>query len=359
MTLITPIYSYIPLPTADRSVFGAKVYIGRPNTDPLQSDNQLQVRVVQANNMFVNVPQPIESGPGGVLLVDGSPAQLDIESSQYSITILDASDVQLYSFANVTIPGAVGRAEIIAAGGLPFDDTIEFSGATLTIDPALHTNALIAIDASDGAVSVSLPSASLTGNKFRFKIKKVDTSANQITIDPDGSDRVEGAATLTMAEHDETVALVCDGVNDWFAEGQFVRQNRLRLRAVETRSSTNETNIATNATDIAALENLPRVYATARTGPTGTATYLNGLTVTRNATGQYTYTFVTPIPVDVGGRYTVHAIPVSNRIYSVSNISATGFRLNFNIIQQPSGDTPSDVGHHVVVIADPSVFAAL
>ena len=354
---VTP-YTYVPDPTGDRAMFLGEAFFGMPNTDPTIPANQITVRKVEEDGSFTDLQQPIQIGLGGVVEVDGSPAQLDIVENNYAVLIRDRDDVQRFSFASAGPGGATGREVLISQGGLPFDPTVTTTGPSLVINPLIHTNALILVDTSAGDVTLNLPSATLTGDKFRFACKKTTPDGNAIIIDPAGADRIDLQATLRVQEQHECLEILTDGTDRWWSVASFLRSLGLRLRTVETTSTANQTNVSTNAANIAELEGLPRVYAAARTGSAGTASYANNLTVTRTATGQYTYLFVTPIPTGVAGDFVVLATPASNRIYSVSNISETGFRLNFNIIQQPSGDTPSDVGHHVTVIADSAVFAA-
>ena len=350
-------YTYVPDPTGDRSMFLGEAFFGMPNTDPTIPANQITVRKVEEDGSFTDLQQPIQIGLGGVVEVDGSPAQLDIVENNYAVLIRDRDDVQRFSFASAGPGGATGREVLISQGGLPFDPTVTTTGPSLVINPLIHTNALILVDATAGNVTLNLPAAMLTGDKFRFTVKKIDDSDNVVILDADGADLIDDEATYRVEERYETVEVLTNG-SAWYAVSNFLNDVGTRLRTVETRSTANQTNVSTNSAILAELEGLPRVYASARTGSTGIATYANNLSVTRTGNGAYAYLFTTPVPADVAGDYIILVTPSFQRVFSATNVSENGFNLTFNIIQQPGGNTPSDVAHHVAVIADSSVFAA-
>lgn len=69
-------------------------------------------------------------------------------------------------------------------------------------------------DASGGAVTVNLPSAA--PNPVTYTIIKSDASGNTVTIDPFGSQTINGSATRVLSAQWETVTLRSDGTN-WIA----------------------------------------------------------------------------------------------------------------------------------------------
>lgn len=73
------------------------------------------------------------------------------------------------------------------------------------------------LDSNGGAFTVDLPAASgLAGKRFVFK--KVNTDFNKITIDPNGSETIDGATTYILNTPNESVVLVCDGTS-WYTAG--------------------------------------------------------------------------------------------------------------------------------------------
>lgn len=74
-------------------------------------------------------------------------------------------------------------------------------------------NGLIQADATSGAFNISLPTAASVGNGFFVSVKKIDSSSNAITIDPNGSETIDGESTKAISEQFETLSLVSDGSN--------------------------------------------------------------------------------------------------------------------------------------------------
>lgn len=76
---------------------------------------------------------------------------------------------------------------------------------------AVDADALL-IDASSGAITITLPEVTLTA---RIIVKKTDSSVNAITIATPGSETIDGSATLTLANKNEAYSLISDGIN-WY-----------------------------------------------------------------------------------------------------------------------------------------------
>ena len=344
-------YTYVPDPTGDRAMFNGDAFFGMPNTDPTIPANQITVRKVEEDGSFTNISQPVQIGLGGVIIVDGAPAQIDIVENNYSVLMRDRNDVQRYSFPSAGPGGASGREVLLSQGGLPYDPTLITLAPTLVIDPLVHTNALILANTSANNITVNLPSAALTGDKFRFTIKKSTPDTNIVTIDPDGADRIDFQASLNIAEQFEALEISTDGSN-WWTHSVFLRNAGNRLRAVETRSTTNQTNISTNAASLASLDSLPRVLAASRAIGNGTVQWSHNLSVTRTGTGTYTYAFTTPLLPAQADMYAANGNASFGGLVVIDTYSETGFRVrNFSFAGALQDGTIS-----VNVIADPSVF---
>jgi hypothetical protein len=70
------------------------------------------------------------------------------------------------------------------------------------------------VDASGGARIINLPTAVGRGGKEYF-VKKTDSSANTVTLDPNGSEQINGASTLVLSTQNEFAVVESDGGN-WF-----------------------------------------------------------------------------------------------------------------------------------------------
>lgn len=74
---------------------------------------------------------------------------------------------------------------------------------------------LILCDATSGAFTIDLPSAIKSAGR-RLVFKKIDATANAITLDGDASETIDGATTnASLASQYDTITLVCDGTAWW------------------------------------------------------------------------------------------------------------------------------------------------
>ncbi len=76
-------------------------------------------------------------------------------------------------------------------------------------------NKLIKVDATLGNVTISLPSAATMGDGGLLYIKKTDSSANTVTIVPNGTDKVDIGSTWVLAFQEDAIQLICDGIATW------------------------------------------------------------------------------------------------------------------------------------------------
>ncbi len=73
-------------------------------------------------------------------------------------------------------------------------------------------NAAILCDATSGNITITLPTAASVGSGFSFWIRRDDASDNTVTIDPDGSETIDGDSSLNLAT-DNTAFIMSDGSN--------------------------------------------------------------------------------------------------------------------------------------------------
>jgi hypothetical protein len=88
--------------------------------------------------------------------------------------------------------------------------------ATYTADATDYT---IFCDATSGAITIDLPSASATGATGRvYVIKKTDNSGNAVTVDPNSTQTIDGATTYVLSAQYKYVTIQSNGTN-WFIIG--------------------------------------------------------------------------------------------------------------------------------------------
>lgn len=109
-------FHYYPDPTKGRPVFFGSIYIGRPDTDPQITSNQLPVKAYQEDGGSVTISQPIQTGAGGVPMLNGSPVQLQTEG-EYSIKVLNNLGVQVYYAASLI--GGIRPSTIVRQIAVP------------------------------------------------------------------------------------------------------------------------------------------------------------------------------------------------------------------------------------------------
>jgi len=63
------------------------------------------------------------------------------------------------------------------------------------------------------AITVNLVAAATCGSGFKYQIK--NRSTNTVTIDPNGSETIDGASTFSLSTQEASVTLITDG-SSWF-----------------------------------------------------------------------------------------------------------------------------------------------
>ena len=76
---------------------------------------------------------------------------------------------------------------------------------------------VINVDATAGAVTLTLTAAATMADGFWCYVRKADSSANVVTIDPNAAETINGGANLSVSTQFEMRMIVCDGTT-WFAE---------------------------------------------------------------------------------------------------------------------------------------------
>ena len=110
---------------------------------------------------------------------------------------------------------ATGAIKTLGAHTLVRNNFGAINVKTVTADYAMTwADESILADASAAAITITLPDpASYDALVF---IKKVDSSANAVTIAPHGTETIDGASSMTLANQNDAVRLRSDGTN-WFS----------------------------------------------------------------------------------------------------------------------------------------------
>lgn len=104
------------------------------------------------------------------------------------------------------------------------EDNITTLGQLVTLTSTKTSNytvttsdrdALIRVDVSGGSRTIFLPAAATAGSGFNVKIKKINSSANTVTIDGSGAETIDGSATFVISANYGYCELYCDGTTWW------------------------------------------------------------------------------------------------------------------------------------------------
>ena len=71
-------------------------------------------------------------------------------------------------------------------------------------------------DASSGAVTITLPAVATATNGFFVYVKKIDSSANAVTVDADAAETIDGSTTFELPNQYDTGLFMTDGT-EWHA----------------------------------------------------------------------------------------------------------------------------------------------
>jgi hypothetical protein len=177
-----------------------------------------------------DVPYNINGAPTGAFISDGNYGDATISGGGTAID-LNADVVGNTELSNMAQSTVKGRAAGAGMGD-PQDLSVaqlkallalaiaDITGLTAvlaakrdlgSVDATLTaTSYLVKSDATAGPVTVNLPSAASSVNRV-INIKKVDASANTVTVDGNGTETIDGGLTAVLTIQWESITLISDG----------------------------------------------------------------------------------------------------------------------------------------------------
>jgi hypothetical protein len=94
--------------------------------------------------------------------------------------------------------------------------------AKTTSYPAVETDEFLAVDATAGAVVITLPAVASTRVGKVYTVKKVDASGNAASLNPNASETIDGSATtLDITTQWQSVTIICTGAA-WLVVSEYV-----------------------------------------------------------------------------------------------------------------------------------------
>ncbi|MGB1214618.1 MAG: hypothetical protein ACPG4X_14735 [Pikeienuella sp.] len=124
-----------------------------------------------------------------------------LESGDYRVVLTDADDVEKWTADPVE-------------GATASSGAIDPKTANYTVEIGDDTK-VITVDASGGAVTVTLPTLAASGNGFQVTVKKTDNSSNTVTVDGNAAETIDGASTYVLSDQYDSAIIRGDGSTGW------------------------------------------------------------------------------------------------------------------------------------------------
>jgi hypothetical protein len=97
-----------------------------------------------------------------------------------------------------------------------FDETRELITTTSISTPLIAKSQTVICDATSGAIDITLPDPTLchsNNRSFRIAIYKKDTTVNEVTILPFGTEKIVGEVSQILNSEGDVINLITDGTN--------------------------------------------------------------------------------------------------------------------------------------------------
>ena len=133
------------------------------------------------------------------------------------------------------VPVAPSLADLtVSAEDISFTLDEVATATTLTVN-----HYLVMVDASSGAIKITLPASASHTNRI-YTIKKIDSSSNKVTIDANSAETIDGELTVVLNLQYSYVTIVCDG-DEWFIiGGEYVKMEDLVQKQIDKQGDTNK-----------------------------------------------------------------------------------------------------------------------
>lgn len=193
-----------------------------------------------AGTVGIVPPQAVQVGdeieakvnsPGGFHITVGSDYNITQGNLVEMTTLIggygtNAFQAQAIAWADPTLSNSILDGVNISPRGARFvlDVRDDVETVTATTETVLFSNANYLADASSNAITFNLPAAASatvrTGQRYR--ILKIDSTPNQITINPNGSERIAGRTEVLMDLQGQASVFYSDGT-EWHIVGEVPR----------------------------------------------------------------------------------------------------------------------------------------
>lgn len=137
------------------------------------------------------------NGSSYVMFVDATAGTLPTDTTKWQVV------------ANKGATGATGATGAAGVDGGTY--TVATQTAATRNETGTSGTIVILCDCTSNAITVNMPTA--VGNTATFVVKKIDSSANAVTIDAFSTQTIDGGLTAVLQVKDESLTLISDNTN--------------------------------------------------------------------------------------------------------------------------------------------------
>lgn len=165
--------------------------------------------------LSVSAGTSVTCDSSGTPQVSGADVLIYTGTTAYKVIITDSSGSTIQTIDN--IKGAIDTSSFkTEASAFIMPVLAKTSDYVVT---TTDLGSLISADSTSATVTLTLPSASSSGNGKILAVRKASAS-NTVTVAADGSDTINAAATYSITTNKAAIFFVTDG-SDWFIVGEF------------------------------------------------------------------------------------------------------------------------------------------
>ncbi len=180
--------------------------------------NELSIRGSNANDI-IGLYNPtflyneLRFGQNSNALVATITQSGDNNSGNLSFKNKRSGDGQLYTNLYIENSGKVGVGTTTPVSKLDINGSLSYKVVNINTNYTAADETILIADASSGNITITLPAASSVDGRT-YTIKK-STAANQVIVDGNGGETIDGAATKTLSAQYAKLTIVSNGGN-WF-----------------------------------------------------------------------------------------------------------------------------------------------
>lgn len=205
-------------PSATNQRLGALVYGAMPNSASLNPSAQIDAYSEAAWTMSSS--QPTQLRFLTTILGAASPTQKMViqGNGNVGIGITNPSSL-LHVNGNTTVTGITNTVGLGASGIASFSGGLVYNSQTITGNTTFAVGGpIVTVVNNSGTATISLPTAASASGEIYY-IKKISAIANDVVIDPDSAELIDGSATKTLTLQYSAILIHSNGTAWYIISG--------------------------------------------------------------------------------------------------------------------------------------------